>query len=111
VSLWREFNYVSLVVILICLGDYFLVLKRSSLQQTSYGKYSIDFQFPFANDYTRASQDETMRILEARLLPPDPRFTWAQAPVWLEDALGRSILIPSEYSYDVRLKYQFLKSS
>jgi len=41
-----------------------------------------------------------IKILEARLPQPDVRFTWAQAPVYLEDALGRTIIIPSEYDFD-----------
>jgi len=44
-----------------------------------------------------------MGLLERTLPQPDARFTWAQAPVYLEDALGRSIIIPSEYDYDVSL--------
>lgn len=30
---------------------------------------------------------------------PDLRHTWFQEPVWLEDALGRILPIPSEYGY------------
>lgn len=72
-------------------------------------KASHVIQSNFANGYTRMLQDDTMRMLESALPPPDTRFTWAQSPVYLEDALGRSILIPSEYSYDVRLKYRFVQ--
>jgi hypothetical protein len=32
---------------------------------------------------------------------PDLRYTWAQAPVKFEDALGRIIPVPSEYGWDV----------
>ena len=32
---------------------------------------------------------------------PDTRFTWAQAPVRLEDALGRVLPVPSEYCWGV----------
>ncbi|TVY17790.1 Protein VTS1 [Lachnellula arida] len=32
--------------------------------------------------------------------PPDLRHTWAQAPMEFEDALGRTIPIPSEYDWD-----------
>ncbi|KAF8846426.1 hypothetical protein BDZ45DRAFT_609009 [Acephala macrosclerotiorum] len=37
--------------------------------------------------------------LTEKLPPPNPQFTWAQAPVKLEDALGRIIPIPSEYDW------------
>jgi hypothetical protein len=33
--------------------------------------------------------------------PLDTRHTWAQAPVTLEDALGRQIPVPSEYDWAV----------
>ncbi|KAH0558470.1 hypothetical protein GP486_004875 [Trichoglossum hirsutum] len=36
---------------------------------------------------------------QAELLRPDLRFTWAQDPCRLEDALGRVIVVPSEYEY------------
>ena len=36
-----------------------------------------------------------------KLPDPDIRYTWAQAPVRFEDALGRVIPIPSEYDWDV----------
>jgi hypothetical protein len=45
-----------------------------------------------------------MRILEATLPQLDARFTSVQALVYLEDALGRSIIIPSEYDYDASLE-------
>ncbi len=32
---------------------------------------------------------------------PNTRYTWAQAPVRFEDALGRVIPVPSEYGWDV----------
>lgn len=32
---------------------------------------------------------------------PDLRYTWAQAPVKFEDALGRIMPVPSEYDWDV----------
>jgi hypothetical protein len=35
--------------------------------------------------------------------PPDPNYTWAQAPIKFEDALGRIIPVPSEYDWDVGL--------
>ncbi|PMD29355.1 hypothetical protein L207DRAFT_445554 [Hyaloscypha variabilis F] len=34
------------------------------------------------------------------LPPPDLRYTWAQAPVKFEDALGRILPVPSEYDWD-----------
>ena len=46
-----------------------------------------------------------MSILrDAKENPPLPclRYTWVQAPVKLEDALGRIIPIPSEYDWAVR---------
>ncbi|KAH8654461.1 hypothetical protein BGZ60DRAFT_154674 [Tricladium varicosporioides] len=39
------------------------------------------------------------KLLES-LPPPDLRYTWAQAPVKFEDALGRVIPVPSEYGWD-----------
>lgn len=36
-----------------------------------------------------------------QLPPPDIRHTWAQAPVTLEDALGRRLPVPSEYDWTV----------
>jgi len=39
--------------------------------------------------------------LKARLPTPDLQFTWAQAPVRLEDALGRIIPVASEYDWEV----------
>jgi hypothetical protein len=34
--------------------------------------------------------------------PPDLNYTWAQAPIKFEDALGRVMPVPSEYDWDVR---------
>lgn len=33
--------------------------------------------------------------------PPDQRYTWAQAPIKFEDALGRITPVPSEHDWDV----------
>jgi hypothetical protein len=38
--------------------------------------------------------------IQASISPVDTRWTFFQAPVILEDALGRNMLIPSEYSVD-----------
>ena len=45
---------------------------------------------------------DMLKASEKNIVPPDLRFTWVQAPVRLEDALGRVIPIPSEYDWDVR---------
>ncbi|KAF4624899.1 hypothetical protein G7Y89_g13272 [Cudoniella acicularis] len=39
------------------------------------------------------------KVLES-LPPPNLRYTWVQAPVKFEDALGRVIPVPSEYDWD-----------
>ncbi|CZR68054.1 uncharacterized protein PAC_17953 [Phialocephala subalpina] len=51
-------------------------------------------------------------VLEIRssLTGPDPRFTWYQVPVKVEDALGRIFPVPSEYSFSelegiIRMKF------
>jgi len=52
----------------------------------------------------RKTNSEMMDILkgmERNAVPPDLRFTWVQAPVKLEDALGRIIPVPSEYDWAV----------
>lgn len=45
---------------------------------------------------------DTLATLKDHPPPPDLRYTWAQAPAILEDALGRYITIPSEYDWEVR---------
>ena len=45
--------------------------------------------------------DQLAKAVES-LPSPDLSHTWAQAPIRLEDALGRFTLIPSEYDWDVR---------
>jgi hypothetical protein len=53
----------------------------------------------------RKSQNEILAHLakaSVTLPPPDLNHTWAQAPVRFEDALGRRIIVPSEYDWDVR---------
>ncbi|KAE9365757.1 hypothetical protein N431DRAFT_472352 [Stipitochalara longipes BDJ] len=48
------------------------------------------------------AQEDMMAILSKAMEqtpPPDIRHTWAQAPVTLEDALGRQIPVPSEYDW------------
>jgi hypothetical protein len=44
-------------------------------------------------------------LTDAKENPPPPclRYTWIQAPVKFEDALGRIMPIPSEYDWDVGL--------
>jgi len=37
--------------------------------------------------------------IRSSLTGPDPRFTWYQVPVKVEDALGRVFPVPSEYSF------------
>jgi hypothetical protein len=52
----------------------------------------------------RKSQSEMIENFSTTLhkVPtPDTRYTWAQAPVRFEDALGRVMPIPSEYDWDV----------
>lgn len=43
---------------------------------------------------------DMLAALKERLPAPDLDHTWAQAPVLLEDALGRHITIPSEYDWE-----------
>jgi hypothetical protein len=46
----------------------------------------------------------TLVELRERLPIPHLQFTWAQAPVKLEDALGRTIPVPSEYGWEVCIR-------
>lgn len=43
----------------------------------------------------------TLVELKTKLPTPNLQFTWAQAPVRLEDALGRTIPVPSEHGWEV----------
>jgi hypothetical protein len=52
----------------------------------------------------RRTQAELMEVFAKAaqaLPPPDLNYTWAQAPIRFEDALGRVIPVPSEYDWDV----------
>jgi hypothetical protein len=54
----------------------------------------------------RLTQNAMVQLFEKAVdaLPsPNLRYTWAQAPLKFEDALGRVIPVPSEYNWDVSL--------
>jgi hypothetical protein len=64
-----------------------------------------------SNVRTTTAQIYTI-VLEIRssLTGPDPRFSWFQVPVKVEDALGRIFPVPSEYSFSeleciIRMKF------
>ena len=56
---------------------------------------------PMDSKMQNEMMDQLGRAVES-IPSPDLSHTWAQAPIRLEDALGRFILIPSEYDWDVR---------
>ena len=68
---------------------------------------SFDSRLQAIEEITKATwtaQTETQSYLsqfKASPPAPDPRFTWAQAPLRFEDAFGRVLPIPSEYNWSV----------
>jgi hypothetical protein len=52
----------------------------------------------------RKMQSEMMDVfamIMKSVPPPDLYYTWFQPPMILEDALGRVIIVPLEYDWDV----------